>query len=194
VPQAEALDHLLAEHGLGLDAVIALGVDEGRLLQRIEKRVADMAARGEALRADDNAEVLKGRLAAYRAQTAPVIQYYASKGMLRRVDGMAPIEAVGAAIDGVLVPGAAKTASLPAARAKSAKPAKSAGRGAQQRKRTKRSKSAKAAARTKVKRRKKATPKAAPRRRGATSRRSARSKNSLGKRKSGGRRRLTKAR
>jgi len=72
VPQAEALDRLLAERGLKLDAVIELKVDEGMLLKRIETRVAEMTARGEKLRADDNPEVLKGRLAAYRAQTAPL--------------------------------------------------------------------------------------------------------------------------
>ena len=94
VPQAEALDRLLAERGLKLDAVIELKVDEGILLDRIEKRAADMIARGEAVRADDNAEVLRGRLAAYRAQTAPLIDYYAAKGTLRSVDGMAPIDEV----------------------------------------------------------------------------------------------------
>ncbi|HZP71597.1 MAG TPA: adenylate kinase [Pseudolabrys sp.] len=99
VPQAEALDRLLAERGLKLDAVIELKVDEGILLQRIEKRVAEMTARGEKVRADDNPEVLKGRLAAYRAQTAPLAGYYAGKGMLRSVDGMASIAEVAAAID-----------------------------------------------------------------------------------------------
>ena len=59
VPQAEALDRLLAERGLKLDGVIELKVDEGILLQRIENRVAEMTARGETLRADDNPEVLK---------------------------------------------------------------------------------------------------------------------------------------
>ena len=77
VPQAQALDRLLAERGLKLDGVIELKVDEGILLKRIETRVAEMTARGEKLRADDNPEVLKGRLAAYRAQTAPLTDYYA---------------------------------------------------------------------------------------------------------------------
>ena len=105
VTQAEALDRLLEERGLKLDAVIELKVDEGILLQRIEKRVAEMTARGERIRADDNPEVLKGRLAAYRAQTAPLADYYASKSILRRVDGMAPIDAVTAAIGRHLGPG-----------------------------------------------------------------------------------------
>jgi adenylate kinase len=103
VPQAEALERLLAERGLKLDAVIALVVNEGILLERIEKRVADMTARGETLRADDNSEVLKGRLAAYRAQTAPLIDYYARKRLLRPVDGMDAVHEVGAAIDDILL-------------------------------------------------------------------------------------------
>jgi len=102
VPQAEALDRLLAERGLKLDGVIELKVDEGILVRRIETRVAEMTARGEKLRDDDNPEVLKGRLAAYRAQTAPMAYYYARKGMLKVLDGMAPIGDVTAAIDRIL--------------------------------------------------------------------------------------------
>jgi adenylate kinase len=99
VPQAEALDRLLAERDLKLNGVIELKVEESILLQRIESRVREMAGRGEKLRADDNPEVLKGRLSAYRAQTAPLAGYYAAKGQLKSVDGMAPVEAVTAAID-----------------------------------------------------------------------------------------------
>ena len=105
VAQAEALDRMLKEKGLELDAVIELKVDEAILLQRIEKRVAEMAARGEPLRADDNAEALKKRLDAYRSQTAPLIGYYAGKGMLRTIDGMAPIDEVSAALAALLEPG-----------------------------------------------------------------------------------------
>src|SRR5262245_27296654 len=104
VPQAEALDRLLAERGLKLDAVIEVKVDEGILLKRIEKRVAEMTARGEKVRADDNPDVLRGRLAAYRTQTAPLAGYYAGKGMLKGVDGMALINEVATAIDRHLAP------------------------------------------------------------------------------------------
>src|SRR5256885_9912666 len=72
VPQAEALDRMLKEKGLKLDAVVELKVDESVLLGRIENRVAKMVARGEPLRPDDNPESLKKRLDAYRAQTAPL--------------------------------------------------------------------------------------------------------------------------
>jgi adenylate kinase len=102
VPQAEALDRMLHQRALDLDAVIELKVDEGILLKRVEKRIADMTARGEPLRADDNAETLHKRLEAYRAQTAPLIAFYARKGTLHSVDGMAEIGAVANAIERVL--------------------------------------------------------------------------------------------
>jgi adenylate kinase len=98
VPQAEALDRMLAKKGLRLDAVVELKVDEDMLLRRIETRVAQMRASGQALRPDDNPEILKQRLAAYRAQTAPLVAYYAGKQALRSVDGMASIDEVTAAI------------------------------------------------------------------------------------------------
>jgi adenylate kinase len=102
VAQAQALDAMLAQKGATLDAVIKLKVDESILLRRITTRVEEMKARGEAVRADDNATALQKRLDAYRAQTAPVIDYYAKKGLLRSVDGMAPIATVTEAIDAVL--------------------------------------------------------------------------------------------
>jgi adenylate kinase len=104
VPQAEALERMLAAKGLGLDAVVQLKVDEGILLKRIENRIEEMRRRGEPVRADDNAEALKKRLDAYRVQTAPLIDHYAKKSALRSVDGMAPIPAVSEAIDRALTP------------------------------------------------------------------------------------------
>jgi adenylate kinase len=106
VPQAQALDHMLAAKGLGLDAVIELQVDPTVLLKRIEKRIADMTARGEPLRSDDNPDVLQWRLKAYKDQTAPLTTFYAMKRQLRTVDGMAPIPEVAAAIDQILEGGA----------------------------------------------------------------------------------------
>jgi adenylate kinase len=99
VKQAEALDALLAERGLKLDGVVELKVDEGILLGRIEKRLAEMQARGETARADDNPEVFRIRLGAYREQTAPLIDYYRAKAQLKSVDGMADVEAVTGAIN-----------------------------------------------------------------------------------------------
>ena len=127
VPQAEALDRMLAQKGLALDAVIELKVDEGILLKRIENRIAEMTARGEPLRPDDNPETLKKRLDAYRAQTAPLTGYYAGKGALKTVDGMAPVEKVSAAIAAVLEPDPDEAAAMPARR-RSAAPRTAAAR------------------------------------------------------------------
>ncbi|MGE3987424.1 adenylate kinase [Pseudorhodoplanes sp.] len=102
VAQAEALEKLLAKKGLKLDAVIELEVDDQALLQRIEKRVAEMQARGEPVRADDNAESLKKRLDAYHAQTAPLSHYYRKKGLHRATNGMSAIDEVTAAIGELL--------------------------------------------------------------------------------------------
>jgi len=102
--QAEALDRILAAKGLRLDGAIELKVDEQALVERLESRIAEMAARGEPLRADDNPETMKTRLANYRAQTAPLIDYYRKKGLLKSVDGMAPVPEVTKAIDRALGP------------------------------------------------------------------------------------------
>ncbi len=104
VAQAAALDRLLAEQGLALDAVIELRVDEDALLRRIENRIAEMKARGEPLREDDNPEVLRQRLTAYRQQTAPLVAHYRRQKVVRSVNGMAPISDVTAAIDRALPP------------------------------------------------------------------------------------------
>jgi adenylate kinase len=110
VPQAHALDRMLREKGLKLDAVVELRVDEGILLERVKKRIAEMQSRGETIRSDDNEDSLRRRLRAYRDQTAPLIAYYQLESKLHSVDGMAPIETVAAAIDHVLVRSRAKGA------------------------------------------------------------------------------------
>jgi adenylate kinase len=124
VPQARALDAMLTRKGKRLDYVIELAVDETALVDRIVGRstCADCGASYHdrynppkvagvcdacgshrlARRPDDNAEAIKTRLAAYRAQTAPILPYYQSRGILRRVDGMADIDAVAGEIDAIL--------------------------------------------------------------------------------------------
>jgi adenylate kinase len=101
-PQAEALDDLLKRKNMRLDAVIELRVNESVLLQRVERRAAETRARGEEVRADDTPEVLTNRLAAYRAQTEPLIHYYSDRRRLLSVDGMMTIEEVTRAIDRIL--------------------------------------------------------------------------------------------
>ena len=127
VAQAEALEEMLAEKGLRLDGVIELKVDEDILIRRIESRIAETLARGEALRKDDDPEVLKSRLEVYRRQTAPLIDFYREKGTLRAVDGMAPIDDVTAAINWIFQKPsrASETSEKPAkARKTQKKPAK----------------------------------------------------------------------
>ena len=102
VPQAEALDRLLKSKGLALDAVIELRVNEGALLRRVENRIAEMKSRGETVRADDTPEVLSKRLESYRAQTEPLVDYYAEKRKLATIDGMKAIDEVMADIKRVL--------------------------------------------------------------------------------------------
>jgi adenylate kinase len=102
VPQAEALDRMLKEKGITLHGVVELKVDSEKLLERIERRVKETLERGEQVRADDNPETLKKRVTAYYEQTAPLAAYYAEKGALSSLDGMAPITAVASEIDRIL--------------------------------------------------------------------------------------------
>ena len=97
VPQAEGLDAMLTAQGAKIALVIELKVDEAALLQRIESRIAQGTARS-----DDTAEALEKRMAVYRAQTMPVLPYYQACGLLRSVDGMAPVDRVSAAIEALI--------------------------------------------------------------------------------------------
>ena len=123
--QAESLDRLLAGRGRRLDAVIELEVDEDALVDRITGRftcakcgegyhdryklpriptICDVCgAEGQfKRRADDNEQAVRTRMAEYRAKTAPILPFYEAKGLVQRVDGMAPIAEVGAGIDRIL--------------------------------------------------------------------------------------------
>jgi adenylate kinase len=102
VAQAEAFDAMLAEKGLKLDAVIEFKVNENELVDRIVKRAKESEARGEQVRKDDNPEVFKTRLEAYRNQTAPLSSYYQGRSMLKTVDGMKPIDEVTQAVKEIL--------------------------------------------------------------------------------------------
>ena len=123
--QAEALDRLLAERGRSLDYVIELDVDEDALVDRITGRftcakcgegyhdryklpkvpgLCDVCGAEDMFkrRADDNEEAVRTRMAEYRAKTAPILPIYEARGLVRRVDGMAPIGEVEAAIEAIL--------------------------------------------------------------------------------------------
>ena len=102
VAQAEALDRMLNAKGRPLTAVIELKVDEEALVSRLHNRIAEMTAKGEAPRSDDNEETLRKRLQVFRDQTAPIIPYYQRKKTLREVDGMADIGSVAREIEAAL--------------------------------------------------------------------------------------------
>jgi adenylate kinase len=122
--QAVSLDTLLTDRGRTLDHVIELAVDEDALVERIVGRftcancgegyhdhfkqpkvagTCDVCGAHEfKRRPDDNEETVRARMAEYRAKTAPILPYYEARGLVNRVDGMADIADVGAAIDGIL--------------------------------------------------------------------------------------------
>jgi adenylate kinase len=84
IAQAEALDRMLAEKKTPLDVVLELQVPEEELFRRL-------AGRG---RADDNPDVIRQRLVAYRNQTAPLLQYYGSAGLLKSIDGLGTVDEI----------------------------------------------------------------------------------------------------
>ena len=122
--QAEALEILLDERGRQLNHVIELVVDEEMLVERITGRftcatcgagyhdtfhrpkvdgTCDVCGGHEfKRRPDDNEQTVRTRMAEYRAKTAPILPFYEEKGLVRRVDGMASVEEVAAAIDAIL--------------------------------------------------------------------------------------------
>lgn len=124
VGQAESLDGILETRGEGLDAVIELKVDDELLVERITGRytcrecgkgyhdkfelpeaegVCDRCGSTEFVRrADDNVETVRARLKAYHAETAPLLPYYAEKGILKSINGMAELDEVTSQIEEVL--------------------------------------------------------------------------------------------
>lgn len=122
--QAKALDTMLAKTGRKLDRVVEMAVDEKALTERIVGRfscakcgagyhdsfkrprtegVCDVCGGKEfSRRKDDTAETMKTRMAAYRAQTEPLLPYYKARGVLRQVDGMAAMDEVYRQIRAVL--------------------------------------------------------------------------------------------
>ena len=124
VAQAEALDAMLEEKGLKLDHVIQMEVDDEALVERITGRftcgkcgtgyhdtfkptkvpgVCDVCGSTEMVRrADDNETTVRSRLATYHKETAPLLPYYAKRGNLVQLDGMAPMDTVAEEIENVL--------------------------------------------------------------------------------------------
>jgi adenylate kinase len=100
--QADAVESMLAERGIGLDAVIEFVVDDKALVGRIVKRAEDAKAAGQPVRKDDNPVVFEERLREYYKKTAPLIGYYYAKRTLKSVDGMAGIDTVTAEIEALL--------------------------------------------------------------------------------------------
>ncbi len=96
IAQAEALDALLERLGQPVDEALQIDVDEEQVVQRIAKR-AELEGRS-----DDTEETVRNRLRVYAEQTAPVVDYYARKGVLSRVLGEGTIEDVFQRIRGVL--------------------------------------------------------------------------------------------
>lgn len=100
--QADAVETMLHDHGMDLDAVIELVVDDKALVGRIVKRAEETAAKGLPVRKDDNPAVFDERLREYYKKTAPLTGYYYAKKMLTTVDGMAPIDDVTGQIKAIL--------------------------------------------------------------------------------------------
>jgi len=100
--QAEALDVMLGERDLSLDAVIEFQVDEEKLVSRIEKRARETEEAGLPVRKDDTPDVFRRRLDEFRQLTAAVAPFYRKKGIARAIDGMAPIDTVTGEIDAIL--------------------------------------------------------------------------------------------
>lgn len=89
--QAVALDRVLQNKGRKISHVISLEVDEDELLKRVVKRREQA---GSDARADDNPETFKKRMKSYYQQTKPILNYYETKNLVSKVNGMQPVDKV----------------------------------------------------------------------------------------------------
>ena len=96
VAQADALDRLLGEFGRRVDSVILLDVPREEILARLGKRAKEQG------RPDDTPEVIGKRFDVYEEQTRPVVEHYTRKGQVRRVDGVGPVDQIGARLRGAV--------------------------------------------------------------------------------------------
>jgi adenylate kinase len=92
--QATRLDGVLSKQNLSVDTVLEIRVDEEALLDRIRGRAEATKAKGEPVRSDDTPEALGKRIETYRTETAPLVHYYETRGLLRTVDGLQPVDTV----------------------------------------------------------------------------------------------------
>ncbi len=94
--QAKALDALLERMGTNLERCVALVADENSLVARLLGRAQIEG------RSDDGEETIRTRMSVYRAQTAPLVDYYRKRGILAEVDGLGSIQEVAKRIDEAL--------------------------------------------------------------------------------------------
>ncbi|RUT32981.1 adenylate kinase [Arsenicitalea aurantiaca] len=98
IVQADALGQMLEEKDMALDAVVQITAEPDELV----KRIANRARESGVARGDDNEDVLRKRLDVYNQQTAPLVDYYRERGLLRTVDGMKPVGEVTADISAAI--------------------------------------------------------------------------------------------
>jgi adenylate kinase len=96
IPQAEGVERLLSELGRRMDAVLFFDVTDEEILARLSKR------RTVEQRADDDPAAVATRLAAYRQQTAPVLDWYERQNLLRRIPAVGTIEEIAQRVRQVL--------------------------------------------------------------------------------------------
>jgi adenylate kinase len=96
IPQAEALEKILQKRNEDITILLDLQVDEETLIYRLVERGKISG------RSDDNEETIKSRLKVYHSQTAPLAEYYKSKGKHEPIEGIGTIEEIFDRIDKTL--------------------------------------------------------------------------------------------